>query len=79
MGKLFAIVGLVVLVSAPVRADEYLDVYANERITEHAQSMPYFPQAGAYEAHGTGAPLQYVPENQVTVCQTTSIGTACSR
>ncbi len=77
MRKIFVIVGLVL--SAPACADEYLDVYANERITQQAQSMPYFPQAGAYEAHGTGAPLQYEPQNQVTLCQTTEIGTACSR
>lgn len=75
-----AVITLSLLGAAPAaQADQYLDTYANERITEQQQSMPYFPPAGAYEAHGTGAPLQYEQQNRGTLCQTTEIGTHCSQ
>jgi len=70
---------LLLAVPAAAHADQYLDVYANERITQQAQEMPYFPPPGAYEPRSTGAPLQYEQQNRVTLCQTTEIGTTCSQ
>lgn len=70
---------LLIISTSAAQADQYLDVFANERITERQQEMPYFPPPGAYEPRSTGAPLQYEPQNRVTICQTTEIGTACNR
>lgn len=61
-------------------ADSYLDVYASERLADERQFMPYEPPAGAYEPRTTGQSDYVNPNaNRVVLCQTTSIGTACTQ